>query len=68
MRRGDKPTKPRVGAKSSVARRSLKNEDPRVHDLEKRLAKAVEREAEALKRRQVAVVSIRLGSPVDCLK
>src|SRR6266478_8658690 len=44
MRRRAKPTKPNVEAKPSVARKSLKNEGSRVHDLEKRLAESLERE------------------------
>jgi hypothetical protein len=41
MRRGAKPTKPRVQTKSPVARKSLKNEGSRVRDLKKRLAQAL---------------------------
>ncbi|MDO8477546.1 MAG: GAF domain-containing protein [Candidatus Rokubacteria bacterium] len=44
MRRGAKPTKPKVEAKSPVARKSLKNEGSRVRDLEKCLAESLERE------------------------
>ena len=45
--RGAKPTKPKAGAKSSVARKSA-NEDSRVRDLEKRLTESLAREKEAL--------------------
>ena len=45
----------RQGAKAKarlpVSRKAPKNEEPRVRDLEKRLAEALEREADALKRR-----------------
>src|SRR2546425_530238 len=44
MRRGAKPTKPKVEAKVRVARKSQKNEGSRVRDLEKRLAESLERE------------------------
>ncbi|MBI3827127.1 MAG: hypothetical protein HY294_14125 [Candidatus Rokubacteria bacterium] len=44
MRRGAKPTKPKVEAKPAVARKSPKNEGSRVRDLEKRLAESLERE------------------------
>jgi hypothetical protein len=50
MRRGAKPTKPKVGAKRQLARKSPQDEDSRVRDLEKRLAEALNREAEALAR------------------
>jgi ABC transporter substrate binding protein len=38
MRRGPKPAKSKVASKPPVARKSPKNEDSRVRDLEKRLA------------------------------
>jgi two-component system, NtrC family, sensor kinase len=44
MRRGAKPAKPKVEARSSVARKSLRNDGSRVRDLEKRLAESLERE------------------------
>jgi hypothetical protein len=47
MRRGAKLTKPRV-TKPPVSRKSRKNQDSRVRDLEMRLAGAQKREAEAL--------------------
>ncbi len=42
MRRGAKPAKAKVEAKPSVARKARKSEGSRVHDLEKRLAEALE--------------------------
>ena len=54
MRRGAKPTKPKAGAKSSVARKSAK-EGSRVRDLEKRLAEALHLKTEALKREAEAL-------------
>src|SRR6185436_1732054 len=53
MSRGPKPTKGK--AKPSVARKSPKKEGSRVHDLEKRLAEALEREAGALTREAEAL-------------
>src|SRR5262249_43898273 len=47
MRRGPKPAKPKVEAKPSVARKSPKDDDARVRDLEKRLAESLEREKAA---------------------
>jgi GAF domain-containing protein len=44
MHRGAKRAKAKVKAKRPLARKSLKNADPRVRDLEKRLAKSLERE------------------------
>ena len=49
MRRHTKPAIPKVKAKPPGARKSLKNEGSRVGDLEKRLAEALKREAEARK-------------------
>jgi hypothetical protein len=44
MRRGSKPAKAKVEAKLPVARKSRENEGPRVGDLEKRLAEALEQQ------------------------
>jgi hypothetical protein len=44
MGRGPKPAKSKAEAKPPVARKSRKSERSRVHDLEKRLAEALERE------------------------
>src|SRR4029450_7665982 len=48
MRRRAKPAKAKVEAKPPIVRKSRKSEGARVHDLEKRLAEALKREAEAL--------------------
>src|SRR5262245_1412042 len=48
MRRGPKPAKSKE-AKPPVARKSLKDDGARVHDLKKRLAEALRGKAEALK-------------------
>jgi hypothetical protein len=45
MGRGSNPAKGK--AKPAGARKSQKSEDSKVHDLEKRLAEALQREAEA---------------------
>ena len=50
MGRGPKPTKGK--AKPAVSRKSPKNEDSKVRDLEQRLAEALRREAEALRQLQ----------------
>src|SRR5467141_2457747 len=44
MRRGAKPAKAKVEAKLPIARKSRKNQDPKVRDLEKRLAEALEQQ------------------------
>ena len=44
MRRGAKPGEAKVKGKSPAARKSLKSEGARVHDLEKRLAEALEQQ------------------------
>src|SRR5215468_3200149 len=49
MRRGPKPAKSKVESKPLAARKSLKDTDARVRDLEERLAEAVRDKAEALK-------------------
>ena len=48
MRRGTKPPKARLESKLPVARKSRQNEGSGVRHLEKRLAEALKREAEAL--------------------
>jgi GAF domain-containing protein len=55
MRRGAKPVKAKGEAKLPVARKSRKNEGSRAHDLEKRLAEALQREEQALKREAEAL-------------
>jgi hypothetical protein len=52
MRRGAKPAKAKVEAKPPSARKPWKNEGSRDGDLEKRLAEAQRREAEALEQVQ----------------
>ena len=52
MGRRAKPPKGTADAKRQLARKSPKDEDSRVRDLEKRLADALQREAEALGRLQ----------------
>jgi hypothetical protein len=47
MRRGAKPAKSKVEAKPSIARKSRKSEGSRVHDLEKRLAEALDQQTAA---------------------
>jgi GAF domain-containing protein len=62
MRRGAKPAKAKVEAKAHAARKSPKNEGSRVHDLEKRLTEALEREAEALERETATSEILRVIS------
>ena len=67
MHRGAKPAKSKVEAKPPVARKSLKSESSRVHDLEKRLSEALKREAEALDRQTATSEILRVisSSPTD---
>jgi len=67
MHRGAKPAKSKVEAKPPVARKSPKNEGSRLHDLEKRLAAALKREAEALDRQTATSEILRVisSSPTD---
>ena len=68
MRRGSKPAKAKVEAKRPVARKSRENEGSRVGDLEKRLAEALEREAEAVDAadaRPADILRVIASSPTD---
>ncbi len=55
MRRRAKPAKAKVEATLPVARKSRKNQGPKVRDLEKRLAEALKLKTEALKREAEAL-------------
>src|SRR5262245_17514919 len=50
MGRGSKPAKSKAEAKPTAARKSPKDDNAKVRDLEKRLAEGLEREAEGLRR------------------
>jgi hypothetical protein len=67
MRRRAKPAKAKVEAKLPIARKSPKSEGSRVHDLEKRLAEALQREAEAQEQQAATAEMLRVisQSPTD---
>ena len=67
MRRGAKPAKTKGESKRPVARKSGKGEGSRVGDLEKRLAEALKREAQALEQQTATSEILRVisSSPTD---
>ena len=67
MRQGAKPGKRKAGTRRSVGRKSPKNDALRRRDLEKRLAEALQREAEALARETATAEILRVisSSPTD---
>ena len=67
MRRGPKPAKS-TEAKPPVTRKSPKNEDSRVRDLEQRLAEALRDKSEALEQQMATSEILRViaSSPRVC--
>jgi len=69
MRRGTRPTKPKVDSQRPVAPKS-KTEGSRVRDLEERLAEALKREAEAQEQQAATAEILRVisSSPTDVVE
>jgi signal transduction histidine kinase/putative methionine-R-sulfoxide reductase with GAF domain len=67
MRQGGKPGKGKAETSRSVGRKSLKNADSRVRDLEKRLAEALKDKAEALEQQAATSEILRVisSTPTD---
>jgi signal transduction histidine kinase len=67
MRQGPKPAKSKAEAKPPAARKSPKNDDARVRDLEKRLEEALKDKAEALEQQTATseILAVISSSPTD---